>query len=464
MKKISSIFRSHTDKGIRRGGLLVLAFVSGFVTLKAQQTDTASYNYSLRQCVDFALLHNSGVQNVLLDQVAADHKVKEVIGAGLPQISASGQVQDFLEIPTSLIPGEFFGGQPGTYIPVQFGTKYNASVGFSATQLVFNGSYFVGVQAAKLYQELAQKNVDRTKIETAADVTKAYYTVLVNNEKKKLLNANLERISKMVDDTKALHKNGFVEQLDVDRITVAYNNLATEVSNINRLLDLSIVLLKYQMGMDQSAALTLTDTIESIVFTPQTPANGKFDYSLRVEYQLYEMQRRGQGMLLRSERLGYLPTVALFGSATAQAQRTKFDFFDTNKPWYPIVVVGLQVNLPIFDGLQRHHRVEQYKVGILKAENDLLFIQRTIDMQRAVASVNLQNSSASLQSQKDNMTLAQSVFDSAKKKYDAGLGSNLEVINAQTALKEAQTNYFNALYDAVIAKVDYDKATGVFSK
>jgi outer membrane protein TolC len=462
MKKIRSIlFPSRTEKG---KFLLVLAFISGFVTLKAQQTDTASYTYSLQQCVDFAIQHNTTMQNVLLDQVTADNKVKEVIGAGLPQISGSAEVQDFLEIPTSLIPGEFFGGQPGTYIPVQFGTKYNATVGFSASQLIFNGSYFVGVKAAKLYQDLAQKNVDRTKIETSADVTKAYYTVLVNNEKKKLLDANLERIGKMVDDTKALHKNGFVEQLDVDRITVTFNNLTTEAANINRLLDLSMVLLKYQMGMDQSASLTITDKIENITFTPEVPAGGKFDYNRRVEYQLYDMQRRGQALYLRSERLGYLPTVVLFGSATTQAQRTKFDFFDTQKSWYPIVVVGLRVSVPIFDGLQRHYRVEQYRVGILQAENNMLFIQRTIDMQRAVASVNLQNSSASLQSQKDNMTLAESVFNSAKKKYDAGVGSNLEVITAQTALKEAQTNYFNALYEAVIAKVEYDKATGAFTK
>jgi outer membrane protein TolC len=436
--------------------------LSGSLTLQAQQTDTASYNYSLQQCVDFALQHNTSVQNVTLDQVAAQDKVKELIGVGVPQISASGQIQDFLEIPTSLIPGEFFGGQPGTYIPVQFGTKYNATASFSATQLVFNGSYFVGLRAANLYKDLALKNVERTKIEASADVTKAYYTVLVNDEKKNLLNANLDRIKKLMDDTKALNQNGFVEKIDVDRITVTYNNLVTEVSNVNRLLDLSLVLLKYQMGMDQSAKLTLTDKIENISFTPPPVDDGKFDYTKRVEFQLYDMQRQGKNLMLRSERLGYLPTVALFGTATAQAQRTKFDFFDTKKPWYPIVVVGLQVNLPIFDGFQRHFRVEQAKVGILQAENDLIFMQRTIDMQRAMAKVNLQNSSASLQSQQDNMKLAQDVFDVAKKKYDQGMGTNLEVINAQTALKEAQTNYFNALYDAVIAKVEYDKANGAF--
>lgn len=462
MKTIRSILFS----GPANKGKLLLAFVlaSGFVTLKAQQVDTASYSFSLQQSVDFALQHNTSVQNVLLDQVSADNKVKEVIGAGLPQISGSAEVQDFVKIPTSLIPGEFFGGQPGTYIPVQFGTKYNATVGLTATQLLFNGSYFVGIKAAKLYQELAQKNVDRTKIEASTDVTKAYYTVLVNNERKKLLDANLELVKNLMENTKALHKNGFAEQLDVDRITVTYNNLTTEASNINRLLDLSLVLLKYQMGMDQSANLTLTDKIENIAFTPTTFDNSKFDYRKRIEFQLYETQLRGQQLFLRSERFGYMPTLVLFGSASAQAQRTKFDFFDTNKDWYPIVVVGLRLSVPIFDGLQRHYRVEQYKVGILQAENNLIWMQRTIDMQRAVAQVTLQNSSASLQSQKDNMALAQSVFESATKKYNAGVGSNLEVLNAQTALKEAQTNYFTALYDAVIAKVEYDKATGAFTK
>ncbi len=443
-----------------RIGLLTFAFITSIATLQAQQIDTGNYSYSVQQCVDFALQHNSTMQNALLDQQTAAFKVKEILGATLPQINAGAQVQDYLEIPTSLIPGEFFGGPAGSYIPVKFGTKYNASLSFTASQLVFNGSYFVAIKATKVYQDLAQKNSDRTRIETSADVTKAYYTVLVNNEKKKLLDANLERVKKLADDTKVLFANGFVEKIDVDRITVTYNNLTTEVANINRLLDLSLVLLKYQMGMDQSANLSLTDKIENLTFTTETFQTGKFDYTKRVEYQFYDRNLTGRRLLMKVDRFGYFPTIALFGSLSAQAQRTKFDFFDTQKSWYPISIIGLQISVPIFDGLQRHFRIQQDQVAILRAQSDLLFIQRTIDMQQTVARVNLQNSAASLQSQKDNMALAESVFDVAKKKYDQGVGSNLEVINAQTSLKEAQTNYFNALYDAVIAKVEYDKSIG----
>jgi outer membrane protein len=440
--------------------LLSIAFLASYAQLNAQdKKDTATYNFTLKQSVDYALQHNTTVLNARLDELAATQKVKEVIGIGLPQIDGSFQVQNFLDIPTSLIPAEIFGGPPGAFIPVQFGTKYNATTAFGASQLVFSGSYILGVKASKVYQDLAQKNTARTNIETTAEVTKAYYTVMVNAERKKLLDANLARIAKLRDDTKALYENGFVEKLDFDRITVTYNNAATEVANVQRLLDLSLVLLKYQMGMDQSANLVILDKIADLQFQPEIELTNKFAYSNRVEYQLLELQLRGRQLQMRAERVGYLPTIAVFGSLQAQAFRQEFDFF-ARKRWFPITVVGLQVNLPIFDGGQRHYRIQQAKIGIAKAENDLLFIQRTIDMQQTVARVTLQNAAATLAAQKANMELAQSVYNVTKKKYEQGVGSNIEVLNAETSLKEAQTNYFSALYDAVTAKVDYDKSMG----
>lgn len=430
-------------------------------TLFAQQQDTGSYTFSLKQSVDYSLEHSTAVAAAQYDQVQAKQKVQEVMGIALPQVDASFQIQDFLEIPTSLIPAEVFGGPAGQFIPVQFGTQYNTTASFSASQLLFSGSWLYGVKGAKVYQDLAQKNVARTQIETSSEVTKAYYTALVNQERRALLTANLDRLKKIMEDTKALYEQGFVEKIDLDRITVTYNNLVTEVNNIQRLLDLSLVLLKYQMGMDQAATLVLSDKLADVTFTPADPSKGRFDYSTRIEYQLMEQNLAGQHLMFKAERIGYFPTVALFATASASRYSNEFDIFGRNR-WYPVVLVGLQVNMPIFDGLQRHYRIQSAKVGILKAENDLLMMQRTIDMQQAVARVTLQNSSATLEAQKANMDLAQEVFNVAQKKYDQGVGSNIEIINAQTALKEAQTNYFNALYEAVIAKVDYDKAMGAF--
>lgn len=444
-----------------RFALLVLLCSSGILRAQ-QQPDASSYTFSVMQAVDFALQHQPSVKNAQLDQQAATNKVREVVGIALPQINGSGQIQDFLEIPTSFIPAEVFGGQPGTFIPVQFGTKYNATVGVSASQLLFSGEWFLGVKGAKIYQELAQKNTVRTQLETASEVKKAYYSTLVNAERKKLVEANVAMIKRLMDDTRALNQNGFVEQIDVDRVTVAYNNILIEQQNINRLLDLSLVLLKYQMGMEQTATLTLTDDLKSLNLDMPVPQNGPFNYANRIEYQLLDLQLRGSRLQMRANRIGYLPTAALFGSAQYQAQRTKFDIFE-NKPWYPIVVVGLQVNVPIFDGLQRHYRIQQSRVSIAKAENDMFMIRQTIDLQMAIARANLINSASSINTRQSNVDLAQRVYDVAKKKYEAGVGSNLEVLNAETALKEAQTNYFSALYDAVVAKVEYEKATGTLT-
>lgn len=456
-KTENTIIMSKTVKTLMVSALIIALGGSLF----AQQQDTASYTFSLKQSVDFAIQNSTAVKAAEYEQQQAKEKTQEVMGIALPQINASFQVQDFIEIPTSLIPAEVFGGPPGQFIAVQFGTKYNTSATFSATQLLFNGTWLYGVKGAQVYQDLAMKNVTRTQIETSSEVTKAYYTALINQERKTLLAANLERLKKIKDDTKALYDNGFVEKIDLDRITVTYNNLVTEVNNIQRLLDLSLVLLKYQMGMDQSATIVLSDKLADVSFQPAEAQNGKYDYSNRIEYQLMERNLAGQTLMWKAERIGYLPTIVFFATASAQRQSNEFDIFGRNR-WYPIGIIGLQVNVPIFDGLQRHNRIQSAHIGILKAENDLLMMQRTIDLQQAIAKVNLQNSAATLDGQKANMDLAQNIFDVAQKKYDAGVGSNIEIINAQTSLKEAQTNYFNALYEAVIAKVDYDKAMGTF--
>lgn len=424
--------------------------------------DTSSYVFSLKQSVDFAMQEQTSVRNAILDEQIAKYKVWEIAGIGLPHLNSSFDLKDFVEIPTSLIPGEFFGGPPGSFIPVKFGTQYNATAGISASQLIFDGSYIVGLQATKVYLELSQKQTQRTKIEASVAVTKAYYTVLVNEERMKLIDANVEKLKKLKDDTKALYENGFVEKLDYDRVEVAYNNLMAERDKVVRLLDLGMALLKYQMGMDQGAKLTLSDKLADVNFQPVVSPADKFNYSSRVEYGLLESARKGYQLQLRKDRFTRLPSIAAYGSIQAQAQRTEFDFLDSkSQPWYPIGVIGVQFNLPLFNGMTTHYRIQQDKVELMKAENNMRMLERSIDLELSNARTQLQNASVSLEMQKKNIALAEDVFNTAKKKLDAGVGSNTEVLNAQTALKEAQTNYFNALFDAIVAKVDYDKATGV---
>ncbi|HEY6160555.1 MAG TPA: TolC family protein [Bacteroidia bacterium] len=442
---------------MRKINLLLASILIIPLTTRAQTGSSGSM--SLQQCIDYALQNEPKMQNALYDEQIAKYKVKEVTAMGLPQLNGSIDVKDFIELPTSLIPAEFFGGPPGTFIGLKFGTRYNTTGGLDASQLLFSSDYLVGLQASKTYLELSKKATLRTKIETASAVGKAYYTVLVNQERMKLLDANVERLKKLADDTKALNENGFVEKVDLDRVTVAYNNLLVEKEKVQRLLDLGYTLLKFQMGMDQNATLTLTDKLEDIQFKPDISAE-KFDYTKRVEYSLVQTQLDLSMLQWKKDKFSYLPNLAMYGSFSYSAFGNEWRPLDAKTNWYPTALIGVRLGVPIFSSGMRNYRVQQSRLAVLKSQNDLKFIQQTIDLDLNNAKIQLTNASSTLEMQKKNIGLAEDVYKTAKLKYDQGVGSNLEVMTAETALKEAQTNYYSALFDALIAKIDYDKAMG----
>jgi outer membrane protein TolC len=431
---------------------------------KAQSQNAGSVNYSLKQAIDYAFKNSPNYLNAELEIQNSKYRKKEVLGVGLPQINSSVDLKDYIDIPTSLLPGQFFGAPAGTFIPVKFGTKYNATAGFSASQLIFSSDYIVGVKAAKELINLSTINVNRSKTDLVSSVSKAYYNVVVNKERTKLLDANIIKLKKIFDDTKAFNQQGFVEQIDLERLEVQYNNLVVEKEKTDRLIGLSESLLKFQMGYKISEPIVLTDSLTFENNDVASLLSGKIDISKRADYQLLQSQQRLYQLDLKRQRLGYLPTVAAYGSYQYNAQRQKFDFTDGSQSWFKISLIGGTVNLNIFDGLQRHNRIQQAKIAVQKGENNLKNIELAAEIEATISEVTYQNAYASLQTQKRNMQLAQHVFDVSQKKYEQGVGSNLEITNAQTALKEAQTNYYNAVYDMIVSKIDFQKATGTLVK
>ena len=427
----------------------------------AQSTGTGGSEFTLQAAIDYANKHNANYLNAEIDMKLADYRNKEFIGIGLPQISGSVDLKDYFEIPTSLLPGQFFGAPAGTFIPVKFGTQWNASAGISVSQIIFSSDYLVGLQAAKEFKTLSEKSLTRTKIETNVSVTKAYYNVLINRERLKTLTANIDRIKKIYDDTKALNQAGFVEKLDVDRIELAYNNLLTEKEKVDRLIGLSETMLKFQMGYVVSEPITLTDELKAEQFQDLASiADVKANYTSRPEFSLLESQRKINELDLKRYRYAYLPSLVAYGSYQRNAQRTKFDFFDSEQKWFPIGLIGATLNVPIFSGGQKYYRIQQAKLNLVKTNNTMTYAKSAIDMETSAAAIMYKNAYASLQTQAKNKELAKSIFETTKKKYDAGVGSSLEIITAETALKEAETNYLSAVYDLIIAKTDLDKAQG----
>jgi outer membrane protein len=419
-----------------------------------------TYNFSVQEAVNYAISHKDSVVNAGLDVKSADYRVKEIIGQGFPQIDGTASFQDYLKIPTTLLPGEFFGAPAGTFIPVKFGVKYQSNLGISASQLLFDPSYIIGLQGRKTYKELYNRGYTSSKIDVTTKVTKAYYQVLVSNEQIKLLDANIAQLKQQADQTVAQNKQGVVEKIDVDRITVQYNNLVTSRENTIRLLALNYQLLKFQIGMPIENGLTLKDGLndikldENIVETVTDTAS----YKNRIEYKFFETNLKLSEFDLKRMKAQFLPTLKANATYTASYQNNSFrDLYSTS---FPSSYIGLTLNVPIYSGGQRSARVKQSEITVLKGRNSLNGLRNGLNLQAEQAKIIYLNSLQSLNNQKRNQDLAREVLRVSKIKYQQGVGSSIEVTQAQTALESADNTYVQSLYDALVSRVDLDRAYG----
>ena len=436
--------------------LILIFCLFSVISAKAQLTDSLA-NFSLKEAIDYAQNHQSSILNASIDEEIAKNTVKRTIGIGLPQLNGNVNFQDFLKIPTNLLPGEIF-GKPGTQIPAQFGVQYQSSFGLELNQLLFDGSYLVGLQATKTYKELSNKNLKRSRIETAVGVTKAYYSVLVSNEQLSLLDANMERLKKSLNDTKALFANGFVEKIDVDRLTVLNNNLETERGNVIRLLELNMNLLKFQMGMTIQSKLVLKDSIGSLQVAEFLAVKDTAAYQNRIEYSLLETQKKLNELDLKRYKSLFLPSLAAFGTTSRSFQSN--DFLNLIDRSFPATIIGFRLSVPLLSGGVKAYQVRNAKLEVLKTENNLVNLKNGINLEVEQAQTIYRNGLKSLENQKRNMELAKEVLRVTKIKYEQGVGSSIEVTTAETSLKESQNNYINALYDLLINKVNVDRALG----
>lgn len=418
----------------------------------AQQTappPAAVQNFSLQDCINYAFEHQDTVKNAALDVKSAEYKVKETTGIGLPQINGTASFTDYLKTPTVIFGTNKF----SIYQP------YNAAAGIGLSQLLFDGSYLVGLKASRTYKELSQRSFKRSKIDTRVNVTKAYYQVLVSNEQIRLLDADLAQLKQQVDQTLAQNKQGFVEQIDIQRIQVQYNNLQTTKDNTVRLLVLNYQMLKFQMGMPINEELILTDKLEDVQMDANAADSGDTTfYHNRIEYNLEETNIKLNQLDVQNKKARFMPTLGFVANSSISYQSKSFgSLFNTQ---YPATYVGLSLNIPIFSGGQHKYQLRQSEITVQKSQNDLENIRNGILLQANSARIAYINSLKSLDNQKENQKLAQEVLRVSKIKYGQGVGSSIEVTQAQTDLETADNKYIQSLYDALVSKVDLDKAYG----
>lgn len=439
--------------------MLAASIVIALIAFTNATTAQTKNEFSISQCVDYAYKNNLQVKNALLTIKSQEAINKEVTASALPSINATVGGVDYLQLPVSLLPGEIFGGTPGSYIPVRFGTKYNANASLQLQQLLFDGQVFVALQARRTTIALQQKSAEVTEEMIKTNIHKIYYQLVVSKTQIGLLDANIERLKKLEHDSKELYKNGFVEKLDLDKISVQIANLETEKLKATNAIELGYIGLKTLMGMPVKDTLILTDKISEDQITTDIASNQDYQYTDRKEFQAVSLGKKLNEYNIKRYQLSYLPTIAMSGAYTKNAQRNQFNFFKGGD-WFTTSFIGLNISTPIFDGFARKARITKAKIDLQQTENQLQNLRLTIDAEVTQAKMNFATAISTLNNQKKNMQLAESVYAQTKKKYEIGTGSNMEITGAQTDLVTAQTNYIGAMYSAIIARVDYLKATG----
>ena len=431
---------------------------------KGSKNDTARQNvqnFTLQQCLDYAYLNQDSMKNARIDLNIARETVRETVGRGLPNLNLTSGVSDNLITPKILFPEIIFNpkADPKALVPLSFVQQYQVTYTAQATQLIFDASYLVGLKAAAVVRNLSIKSLNRTKIQTTVQVTKSYYNVLASQERFKLASAAVTRIVKNLNDIRAMNKAGFAELIDVQRSQVQYNNAVTDRKQAMNGILVALLALKFQIGMPLDDLLAVVGQVNDVNLTELADTTS-LPYADRIEYSLNETQVEVTRLQWRNAKAALLPRLSAFANyGEAWNNNTFSKIFSIG---FPSSLIGLQFSWNFFDGGQTIHRINESRYTYEKAKNSLHNTQRGIQFQVQASRLGYMNNLSAVQNQQRNRQLAENVYKSAKIKYTEGLGSNLELSDAEINLEVAETNYINSLLNVLVSKVDLDAALGNF--
>lgn len=421
-------------------------------------------SYSLKQAIEFAKQNNSNIKIANLNSELRDKKVKEQIGSGLPQINFAGSLQNNLKIGTMLLPGALLGSSQ-EFIPVEFGTKYNLSAGVHLTQKVFDYSFWVGLDAAKLSNQISEQHIVKTEEDITYSVAVAYYSALVIQKQIENLKTILEASERTLNSIELKFENGMVKKIDVDRIKVSYNNTRSQAQQAELNYKQSLNYLKYAMGVPVESAITLSDSISEKIpgqFFDALHTNDKV-YENRIDYRILKTNLSLYEAEKSNNIASYLPTLSFFADYSYQAQRSEFNFFDSDKEWFNSSSIGLTLSLPIFTGFQNYAKVQQSNISIQIAEENLKLSEQAITVEVSNFEIQYRSALDITRDEKENLALAESVFNNTQKEYKQGIGSSMDLIQAESSLRETQNIYYTKLLELFVARLDFEKSKGTLN-
>ncbi len=427
-----------------------------FAVIICSQTN-AQQAISLKECVQYGLEHDLTVQRNVAELDFIGQQEKEAKSYIYPTINGKIQYTNNIVIPTSLIPAKSFNpfAKDDEFAELKFGVNNTLAPSVDVSQILYNQAVNLSVKAFRSARALGTISVEKAKEGVVANIAQAYLNLLVLRKQSKLLTVNIQKLDKTIKVVQATVDNGFAKPIDVKRLSVARTNLMTEIDNIRVADEQLQSSLKFAMNMPLETPITLKDSIESIQLIDATAASGR-----SIDVELLEAQKAVLGIQNDVVKSGYYPNAAAFASAQTQAQRQNFDFYDTNKKWFPSVVAGVVINIPIYDGGLKRAKIAQNTVRIKQNDLDIQTVKNALAIQMRVAKLKLEGLKNTLTTHKNNIALAEEVLSVTQEQYKAGYTPLTEIINAETALREAQANYTKTLADMKLAELDIVKASG----
>lgn len=417
---------------------------------------TAQKMVTLEEAQSIAIENNNSIKNARLDLDIAKQKIWETTAIGLPQINAEGNFQNFIELPTTVLPANAFNpnAPEGELIGIQFGTNYNITGNITLTQLIFDGRYFVGLQASRAVSDLYKKSITKTELDTKKQVAQAYYTIVVTQATLQTLEASYVELEKIYSSSKKIADAGLIEQSDADQLSITLRSVENNLTSVKNQFEVAKNLLKLEMGLELTDSIEVNQSLDYFIAEAKVLGQNNFNSTAHINYQLVEQQLILSRLNNKNEKAFALPSLAGFVMHQQQALRNDFNFFENGEPWYPSTLWGLKLTIPIFSSGMRLSKINQTKLEVEKLENSLHQLDNALKIQYQQALANFEIALNTLENEQQNVAITEKIMRHTNIKFQERMVSSIELSQAQTQYLSAQANYINAAYKLINAQLE----------
>jgi outer membrane protein len=433
---------------ITRNFLPVILFFPTILTAQKEKHDTLQ-NPTIAGCVQYALTHQPIIKEALIDEKITEENIKTRLADWYPQINLAANYQNNLQLPTSYLQGNY----------ITTGTQNISSYGFTGTQNIFNSDLLLASRTAKDVRRNIREITDSNRISIASQVSKAFYAVLLTQKQADVLQEDIVRLNRSLQDAYNQYKGGIVDKTDYKRATISLNNAKAQFAQQEDQLVANYFYLKQLMGYPDSASLELQYDSTKLEAEAYIDTLQQINYENRIEYKLLLTQKRLQQFNLKYYKWGFLPSVSAFGSYSIDYLSNQFSKLYSQS--FPTSYVGLQLAFPIFQGFKRIHQIRAAEYEVDRVDWEVVNLNSFITSEYAQALAAYKGNLSNYIALKENVQLAQDVYSVIRLQYQQGIKTYLDVIVAESDLRTSQLNYYTSLYQLLQSKIDVQKALGI---